>query len=171
MQRAAVSSLPSTPRTPPSDSSPASKRQRLSNGASNPRYSTDEMNAIQAALAEEEQQRAAVLEKHAANMGETRWVLSVRKEATPKQAGLVVQSTGFAEIDHDSDENESEAERPKGRVAFGKVGQHPRVNRCFLIFRICSHSHRRRRQRQPVLHQIHLHPKMTRNMILSMSMT
>jgi hypothetical protein len=80
------------------------------------------LNAIQAALAEEEQQRAAAIEKHAADMGETKWVLSVRKQEPPAQSGLVVQSTGFAEIDHASDEGESEEERPRGRATYGKVG-------------------------------------------------
>jgi hypothetical protein len=121
MQRATSSSTPSTPRTPNSPSTPPSKRQRLSSGISNQRYATSEKDAIQAAIEEEDIKRTLAVEKHAAGIGETRWVLSVRKPVVQDQ-GLIVKAASFADIDHGStDESHSDEERPTGRMTFGMV--------------------------------------------------
>jgi hypothetical protein len=126
MQRAASSptgpKTPNSPDTPTTSDARPSKRQRLSNGAPRSRYSLQEVDAMQAAVAEEEEKRNLAMERHAAIMGETRWVLSVRKQIEPKDSDLIVGTIGHAEIDQTSeDEDDSDRERPQGRMTFGKV--------------------------------------------------
>jgi hypothetical protein len=122
MQRSAASSSYSGPKTSSTPGTPPSKRQRLSSGAPSSRYSTSEMESIQAAVAEEELKRSLAIEKHAAELGETRWVLSIQEQEAPKGDELVIEPLSFAEIDSASDSEDDESERRnKGRTTFGKV--------------------------------------------------
>lgn len=123
MQRAAAASSPAN-----SPNQPPSKRQRMSNGTSTPRHSTSDVEAVQAALAEEERKLELANERHAAEVGETKWVLSVREpKMSSEEAGLDVTAAGFAEIDaledvDDSEEDEGQVRpRATGRMRFGKV--------------------------------------------------
>jgi hypothetical protein len=125
MQRAAVSSASSSRLSPPTNL-PPSKRQRLTNGHSNPRHSTSDLEAIREAVAAEDAKRLRAIERHAAELGETRWRLSVREVVPRRPIGLEVQTAGFAELDTpDSDEEEYQDERLKGRaslrITYGKV--------------------------------------------------
>ena len=122
MQRSAASSSQPVPKTHATPGSPVSKRQRLHSGAPSPRYSTSELESIQAALAEEELKRSLAVEKRAADLGETRWVLSVREQSSPKEEDLIIEPLSFAEIDSDSDlEDDDVEQQTKGRRTFGKV--------------------------------------------------
>ena len=80
MKRAAAAegrdSAPSTPTGPPA------KRMRMSNGAATPvTPATSDRQRLAAAEAEEERQRSAVMDRLAAEAGETRWVLDVKSSA------------------------------------------------------------------------------------------
>ena len=127
MQRAATAnSSPSTP----SNESP-SKRMRLSNGTASTTTPSSTHAAVRAALAVEEEQRIRALEKHVADSGETRWVLSVQD--TPRiKDGLHFVTAGFGDIDRLDDDDatpavrqlngtEGEEERTSGRRVFGKM--------------------------------------------------
>ncbi|EED17798.1 conserved hypothetical protein [Talaromyces stipitatus ATCC 10500] len=82
MQRAAASSSPvasEDPKTPPP------KRQRLSTTTSEPATtprSISDLDAVNAALAAEEQKRADAIARQAAEAGETNWVLDFEGPAT-----------------------------------------------------------------------------------------
>jgi hypothetical protein len=97
MQRAATNQS-SPDSTPPSSSGRPSKRARLSNGTALPITPSAHQNAIKSALEAEEQKRLLALEKHAAENGETRWVLEVQEAKLPAARPNVV-SAGFGEID------------------------------------------------------------------------
>lgn len=71
MQRAAASSSPAPPEDP---ETPSPKRQRLSTEPATPRPTSD-LDAVNAALAAEEQRRADAIARQAAEAGETNWVL------------------------------------------------------------------------------------------------
>jgi hypothetical protein len=81
---------------------------------------------MQAAIADEEAKRIEVVERLAAEKGDTRWVLSVRRPVV-KTDELKVQVAGWADIDEasgDSEEEEvEEEEAPSGRMRFGKVSE------------------------------------------------
>jgi hypothetical protein len=78
----------------------------------------------QAALAEEELKRSKAIERQAAELGETKWVLSVQ-EPKLERSGLKIVSASFADIDASDDESEEDGEeptsRPTGRISYGKV--------------------------------------------------
>jgi hypothetical protein len=119
MQRSSVPS-PTAPRS----SSPAehsSKRQRLSNGS---RVSLSDYERGQAALAEEELKRSKAIDRQAAELGETKWVLSVQEPKLEKSS-LKIVSASFADIDASDGESEMDGEetsaRPTGRIFYGKV--------------------------------------------------
>lgn len=124
MQRA------SAPSTPSNSNGPPSKRVRLSNGTASPITPSAQQNAVQAALAAEEEKRIQALERHAADSGETRWVLSVQEQPRPQQS-LDVVTAGFGDIDsldHEEDslfdkgdEDDDIAPGPTGRRIFGKM--------------------------------------------------
>jgi hypothetical protein len=104
MQRAAASSSPaSNPSTPISDES-SSKRRKISHS----RTATDgvdalvDRQAIQAAIDEGERRREEALVKHAAELGDARWVLNVQdmsRSCTTGQTPLQVVQVGYAQID------------------------------------------------------------------------
>jgi hypothetical protein len=87
---------------------------------------------VQAAKNEDELQRSAVIERLAAEAGETRWVLDVNEVAV-NSAPLNIIQAGFADLDSagdgedDDDYDEEEAENKlavrmvEGRMVFGQV--------------------------------------------------
>jgi hypothetical protein len=118
MQRAAASASPPTP---------PSKRQRTLDGRAAPRHSTSDLDAMRAAVAEEDAKRQRAVDRRAADQGETRWRLSVREAPAPAvEQGLVVQQVGFGELDAPGSSDEEEEPSKRGRdgslrVAYGKV--------------------------------------------------
>ena len=134
MQRAAAaenaSSAPSTPIGRPA------KRARLSSGPGSVTYgapSTPEISdhqRLQAAKAQEELQRNAVMARLAAEAGETHWVLNV-KEPTAQTTTLNVVQAGFADLDakddhhsesgEESDQDDMTSGFVAGRMVFGQV--------------------------------------------------
>lgn len=107
MQRAAAST-PSSPAsnagTPKSEES-SSKRRKISHGpsATEDVDSLVDRQAIQAALDEGERKREEALIKHAAELGDARWVLDVHADKASSgaqaQRPLQVVQVGFAQID------------------------------------------------------------------------
>lgn len=127
MQRAAASgnqsSAPSTP-----DGRPA-KRARLSNGTGTPSTpGLSDQQRLQAAQAEEELQRSAVMARLAAEAGETHWVLNV-KEPRAKDAPMNIIQAGFADLDSVDDESSDSEDANNGattrfvagRMVFGQL--------------------------------------------------
>ena len=130
MQRAAASANDSTPST---SEGPPLKRKRLSEGTPSPATPSSDLQKVKAAQAEEELRRSAVIERLAAEAGETRWVLNV-KEPERTENGLVIIETGFADIDAvpktapskaangiDQSEESLSVQTVAGRMVFGKV--------------------------------------------------
>lgn len=143
MQRAANTS-PSS-RGPPTPEEPSPKHRKKDSNPSTPtKFNVDALadrSAIQAALADEEAKRQAALERQAAELGDTRWVLSFEDQksiaASPALALRVVQ-TGFAHLDaspvkvrYIADDLE---EKPAmvGRRSFGKFNKVLEV--CHVFF-------------------------------------
>lgn len=100
---AAGASEASSPATPRSDDGSA-KRQKTSHApsaAGSPATPLYDQKAIQAALEEEEKKRQAAIEKRAAELGDSHWVLegvSLPKSGTRPLLNVV--QVGFAQIDH-----------------------------------------------------------------------
>jgi hypothetical protein len=103
---------------------------RLSNGTSTPATPVrSDQQRVQAAQTEEELQRSAVMERLAAEAGETRWVLNVREPAA-RSAPLDIVHASFADLDPPADDNAEDDEGTEskpmarlvaGRMVFGKV--------------------------------------------------
>jgi len=125
MQRAAASSPTTNGSTTPTDSSPqepASKRQRLSNGSALGRRSNNsDLEAVQAAMAEEELRKNQANERRAAEVGEERWVLDVPKSIpTTSNGALQVVMVSMADIDALSDnDDDSDVDVVEGRRKYG----------------------------------------------------
>jgi hypothetical protein len=108
MQRGASTPTPASS-TPASETPSSSKRRKISTSdvTSLPANQLYDRAAIRAALEEEERKRQAAIEKQAAELGDSRWVLDVKGHGAgssvddPKSSLNVVQ-VGFGEID-DSD--------------------------------------------------------------------
>ena len=148
MQRGTTSPK-STPSTPPE---PPSKRQRMSNGsyASTPASTPkSDAQAIEEALAAEEQKRTEALEREAADRGETKWYLSFKEpEASVAQTPLRIMSAGFSTLDstsaardRSSDEDVDTTKPPSsfGRRSFGKFNRSLEVSRrcpCLLVLQL-----------------------------------
>jgi hypothetical protein len=127
MQRGAASSPSSATN---STDERSSKRQRTSSGFSSRGTSDDQV--IQAALQAEEAKRAQLLDRQAAEAGESKWVIDTpRKVANP--VGFTVVSAGYSVIDahkedaQDDEERKEEAaaQRPSmpGRTSYGGFGK------------------------------------------------
>ncbi|KAL2130540.1 hypothetical protein VTI74DRAFT_6261 [Chaetomium olivicolor] len=117
MQRGAAASAaasgtsePNSPASPRSDNDGSAKRRKFSHTptsaaatspASTPLY---DQQAIQAALEEEEKKRQAAIEKRAAELGDSHWVLEGAAAAARPKSGarplLNVVQVGFAQIDY-----------------------------------------------------------------------
>ncbi|KAL2024659.1 hypothetical protein VTK56DRAFT_6860 [Thermocarpiscus australiensis] len=101
---AGASEAGSAPATPSSNDGSA-KRRKLSHtpsAASSPATPLYDQQAIQAALEEEERKRQAAIEKRAAELGDSHWVLD-GVPALPKSGArplLNVVQVGFAQIDY-----------------------------------------------------------------------
>ncbi len=118
MQRAAASPA-SSPTTPTPDEQPAKRRKvsRVIPKSSTQRDFSDSLAqihidqaAVQAAIAEEERKRQEALVKHAAELGDARWVLDVPdKDAASnrKIKTLNVVQVGFAQIDSQIDSSDA----------------------------------------------------------------
>ena len=132
MQRAAAS----TPRSPQTPDSPSSKRQKLSNPSTSATASAD-LKAIQAALAAEEAKRSDALERQAAEVGDTKWVLSFMEDDAGRMHGRAngvahVITTGYSDLDGSIRPQNADGEpwRPQmvGRRSFGKFNRALEVN-------------------------------------------
>src|ERR1700753_1054468 len=79
MQRAAASA-PSAPSTPRSEVDNSAKRRKVSHAESGTPADGQlfDRAAVQAAMEEEERKRQAAIEKQAAELGDSRWVLDLR---------------------------------------------------------------------------------------------
>jgi hypothetical protein len=104
-QAAAETSSPSTPKT--EDEGSASKRRKMSHKSVPPTPTTVTpiygQKAIQAAIDEEEKKRLAAIEKRAAELGDSHWVLDTASVPLPKNGSrlpLNVVQVGFAQIDY-----------------------------------------------------------------------
>ncbi|TVY75603.1 hypothetical protein LSUE1_G008011 [Lachnellula suecica] len=101
MQRAANTSPSSSPSTP--DEPPNKRRKKDTDSPS--KFNVDalaDQRAVQKALADEEAKRQAVLERQAAEAGDTRWVLSFEDQkqvAASSALALRVVQTGYANLD------------------------------------------------------------------------
>lgn len=127
---AATVDHPSSPATPRSEDSSSSKRRKYSHAmsvAGSPATPLYDQKAIQAALEEEEKKRLVAVEKRAAELGDSHWVLP-GVSALPKNGTqtLNVVTVGFAQIDYpaasgdnDDDDNpfeESAAPPPSSQI-------------------------------------------------------
>lgn len=126
MQRGLASNSSSAPSTP---SEPSSKRQRLSSGFA----------ATPPSASREENRAREVLDREAAERGDTKWYLSVQKTSTPAvESPLRIVSAGYGALDAPyKDDSESDNEevdgviqldgpvRPSmpGRKSFGKFNR------------------------------------------------
>jgi hypothetical protein len=131
MQRSAASpaSSPSTPSEPPS------KRQRLSNGSHVSILSStpqSDVQAVEEALAAEEQRRTEALEREAADRGETKWYFSFKEQQTTVQESpLRIVSAGFSMLDatrptvdgFSEEDVDVDISTAKGRRSFGKFNR------------------------------------------------
>ncbi|OTA59927.1 hypothetical protein K449DRAFT_435587 [Hypoxylon sp. EC38] len=105
MQRAAASPS-STPATPSSDEQ-ASKRRKVSHDPTKRELQDSlpqiDQTVVQAAIAEEERKRQEALIQHAAELGDSHWVLDIPDKAANSghatQTPLNVVQVGFAQID------------------------------------------------------------------------
>ncbi|KAK5133897.1 hypothetical protein LTR08_007126 [Meristemomyces frigidus] len=130
MQRAAAS--PSSPSTP---AEPLSKKQRLSSGSYNsasPSTPKSDAQAVEEALAAEEEKRTRALEREAAGRGESKWYLSIKEQPLEAHSPLQFVSAGYSMLDAASsvkerspEEDGTEAARPTvaGRRSFGKFNR------------------------------------------------
>ncbi|XXH05043.1 metalloprotease [Hypoxylon texense] len=109
MQRAAA--FPSSSPTAPDTDEQASKRRKVTHKPTahenkDPAVQINQA-AVQAAIAEEERKRQEALVKHAAELGDARWVLDIPDKAAGPghaiQTPLNVVQVGFAQIDSQID--------------------------------------------------------------------
>lgn len=101
---AAGASTPNSPATPASDDGSAKRRKvtHTPSATGSPAAPLFDQQAIQAALEEEEKKRQAAIEKRAAELGDSHWVLE-GASALPRVGSrppLNVVQVGFAQIDY-----------------------------------------------------------------------
>lgn len=140
MQRAAAASPSSSTHSSPDERSP--KRRKTTSTSSPSKSNVDTLadrTAIQGALAAEEAQRQAALERQAAEAGDTRWVLNFEDQNTTgasRTPTLRVIEAGYANLDNVlSTHIESTEDAPKpqdipvvvGRRSFGRFNQQVEV--------------------------------------------
>ncbi|KAL8769410.1 MAG: hypothetical protein Q9209_004638 [Squamulea sp. 1 TL-2023] len=122
MQRAAASSSPPSPQTPPIfNDGPPSKRRKTSTAHSPltqsplPATPSTDAQVFQAAVGAENAKRTAAVERVAAQAGETKWVLSTADGASTNgapAAKLRFLTAGYSDIDQDIETS--------GRRTFGR---------------------------------------------------
>jgi hypothetical protein len=99
-----AASSPATPRS--GDDSSATKRRKTahtpSSAASSPATPLFDQQAIKSAVEEEEKRNRAAIEKRAAELGDSHWVLEGAASLPPRTARplLNVVEVGFAQIDY-----------------------------------------------------------------------
>ncbi|KAF3407392.1 hypothetical protein DPV78_001322 [Talaromyces pinophilus] len=103
MQRAAASSSPA----PVEDSeTPSPKRQRLSTEPATTPRPTSDLDAVNAALAAEDQRRADAIARQAAEAGETNWVLDFEGPAVAAKTAVSAQPMIVAADSLDAEDQE-----------------------------------------------------------------
>lgn len=127
MQRAAASAAAKDAQSGSEDASPTPKRPRLSNEAASPGTSRSELDAINAALAAEEEKRREAVARQAADAGETEWVLDYPAPVQYPRQRLVVAA--------DSLDTEGDILRG-GRQSFGNFKRNPK----YVSFYMCAAS-------------------------------
>ncbi|KAH8805628.1 hypothetical protein F5884DRAFT_678654 [Xylogone sp. PMI_703] len=138
MQRAAAASAASPTASP--EGPPAKRQKKGDVSADFDVISLTDQKAIQAAVAEEEAKRQLALDRQAAELGDTRWVLSFadEKSLAPSHTTLRVVQTGFSDLDRSPvykpkvvEEETAWEDRPAkvGRRSFGKFNKVLEVKR------------------------------------------
>lgn len=102
MQRAAASSSPAPVEDP---ETPSPKRQRLSTEPATPRPTSD-LDAVNAALAAEEQRRTDAIARQAAEAGETNWVLDFEGPTVAAKTAVSAQPMIVAADSLDAEDQE-----------------------------------------------------------------
>jgi len=102
---AATASSPATPRSGGDDGSAAKRRKTAhtpTSAASSPATPLFDQQAIKSAVEEEEKRNRAAIEKRAAELGDSHWVLEGAASLPPRTARplLNVVEVGFAQIDY-----------------------------------------------------------------------
>lgn len=103
---AATASSPATPRSGGGDDGSATKRRKTahtpSSAASSPATPLFDQQAIKSAVEEEEKRNRVAIEKRAAELGDSHWVLEGAASLPPRTARplLNVVEVGFAQIDY-----------------------------------------------------------------------
>lgn len=120
MQRAAASSPASNPQTP---DIPSPKRQKLSTRNVSAPTPPSELQAIQAALKEQDDKISQAVDRLAAEAGETKWSLSFvdKGKGMKETRGLHVVTVGYSYID-------TGGARDVGRMNFGNFNSTLEVN-------------------------------------------
>lgn len=126
MQRAAASAAVKEAQSGSDDNSPTPKRPRLSSEAATPGTPQSELDAINAAMAAEEEKRREAIARQAAEAGETEWVLDIPAAAQSPRQPLVVAA--------DSLDTEGDALQG-GRQSFGNFKRKPK----YVSAYICAH--------------------------------
>ncbi|TPX14345.1 uncharacterized protein E0L32_005541 [Thyridium curvatum] len=122
MQRGA-SSASSSPSTPQASEDQSAKRRKTSHSAtkSQPVTPVIDQKALQAAREEEEKAKQAAVERRAAELGDSHWVLQVPTPTTKSgkaiQAPLNIVQVGFSQIDSKGAEDESPLDASETRAA------------------------------------------------------
>lgn len=132
MQRGAASSPLKRP-TEPEAGQPPSKR-RKSDMASRA-VEEDAERAAQAALAAEETQRQRVLERQAAQAGDTKWTIDIPDDGIRQSGvGFNVITASYSHIDSadsksagDTEQEEGKTVQSSGRRSFGNFGKNTEV--------------------------------------------
>lgn len=131
MQRAAASAASkesSQPASPSESKDSTPKKRRVSAGPDSPVAPSSDMEAISAALAEEEERRRDAISRQAAEAGETEWVLDFGgTDAVTQYAPqpLVVADTSLDADDADMDYG--------GRQVYGNYKKKNKPKVCVLI--------------------------------------
>ncbi|KAI7974756.1 hypothetical protein EIK77_003904 [Talaromyces pinophilus] len=103
MQRAAASSSPAPVEDP---ETPSPKRQRLSTEPATTPRPTSDLDAVNAALAAEDQRRADAIARQAAEAGETNWVLDFEGPAVAAKIAVSAQPMIVAADSLDAEDQE-----------------------------------------------------------------
>lgn len=111
MQRAAASAAVKEAQSGSDENPPTPKRPRLSNEAASPGAPQSELDAINAALAAEEEKRREAIARQAAEAGETEWVLDIPPAVQYPQQPVVLAADS---LDAEDDVLQG------GRQSFGK---------------------------------------------------
>ncbi|KAK0722765.1 hypothetical protein B0T26DRAFT_851824 [Lasiosphaeria miniovina] len=130
---AASASGANSPATPKTDNEGNSTKRRKTNHtptASTPVTPLYDQKMLQAALEEEDRKRKAAVEKRAAELGDSHWVLdgvAALSKGGPHQPLNVVQ-VGFAQIDHSATASDSPDGASLGAVNASAAGHFLRFN-------------------------------------------